>query len=56
MFVDWKSTAYKTSEQGQKRRGIGELLEQEKSIVVPNITILWGYERYWGTAGDALTE
>jgi hypothetical protein len=26
----------------KKGRGIGELLEQEKSIVVPNMTVLWG--------------
>jgi hypothetical protein len=35
---------------------IGKLLEQEKkNIVVFNMTVLWGYERYWKTARDTLS-
>jgi hypothetical protein len=26
----------------KKGRGIGEVLEQEKNIVVPNMAVLWG--------------
>jgi len=35
----------------------GEVLENcwsKKNIVISNMTVLWGYGRYWGTAGDAL--
>jgi hypothetical protein len=28
----------------EKERSIEELLEQEKNIVIPNMTVLWGYE------------
>jgi hypothetical protein len=47
---------YKTSEQGKKGEVLGNCWSKKKSIVVSNITILWGYRRYWGTAEDALTE
>jgi hypothetical protein len=32
----------------KKMRGIRELLEQEKSIVIPNITVLWEYGELLG--------
>jgi hypothetical protein len=33
----------------KKWRGIEELLEQEKNIVVPNMTFLWGYGEVLGS-------
>jgi hypothetical protein len=37
-----------------KKRGIRELLEQEKSIAVPNMTVYGIGRGIGGTAGDAL--